>query len=149
MQTYLAVSNDGTPIFPRRLYSAEDVRIDGVEQSTLTHIRAGLEGDGAVICRRKVEDSTYHDEFCGPPDEDEDDIRVDFGPYYPRGRPQISQPFVPQDDGTVLIVSTGHDPICRTQCRMALTSYGWPVKYFKDLIELVGSIEGAVQGASI
>lgn len=110
-----------------RVYSSEDVRINGKTDTTFKLIRAGLEL------------KPYETEATRPPSiaGKKRDHEETFGD---------SVYAIIIEDGQVKRSPSASRPVTRTHTRILLESYGWPIKYFLDLRELLRILAGGITG---
>lgn len=120
---------DSTPILKERIFSYEDVKIDGHAHAISTHIRHNLVAGSRVGLKR-------------PAPDDADDTKT----------LESMEPFayihIRDEKVHIMFSPNGLSPTCRTQCRIVMNVYGWPVKYFKDLPEFARTIRDAIIGTS-
>lgn len=115
----------------RRIYSFEDVKVAGSVDSTLEFIRNKL-----VI--------------SGP---HEWDVPVSAGEKRPRE--EHEEPFLyisMLDEHQRVKMTTGLEaepPISRAHTRILMETWGWPVKFFTDIIELLSVIRDSIKGMTV
>jgi hypothetical protein len=114
-----------------KMYSYGVVQVDGKDDTTADLIRCGLQPEGAP---RRIDASQKmivgSDITTSTPDKD---------------RRLISR-YIDIDYLPVLEESDAR-PRSRTHSRLVMETYGWPIKFAKSLVELVGAMRDAIIGA--
>lgn len=107
------------------MYSSEDIQVGGSIDSTLEFIRGGL---GVIECRDQVA------WYARPR-------------YYPENYLRLSM-FGGDELRRLAVQWTADQPVSRAHSRILMETWGWPLKHFKSLSELLNVIRDAVEGLS-
>ena len=121
----IAKAKSDSPLIPK-IYSFEEVKIGGFVDDTLASIRRGV---------------THTPLSLDPPNQS--------GRKRPRNEETEAFLHIKDTASDIKDFIAGNDvkpPKARVFTRLVMETYGWPIKYFKDIPELLRVIRDVIQG---
>lgn len=111
-----------------RIYSYEDVKIEGTVDSTLEFVRGGLQAINPQQWHRsgssgeKRARSEYEEAFLHIASVGEEDVAA------------------------IVALDNTEPPVSRAHVRILMRTWGWPLKFFKDLPEFLTVVRDSIKG---
>ena len=129
-EPFEATAHRQANLYECRIYSSESVFVGDEVDTTLGHIRRGLCHSEAKPLFQVQKHGFTESTVTSHVDQESN----------------VHERFMFKDEYPQIYYGSSRQPVPRVFTRMIMATWGWPIKYFKDQLELLTVIRDAVEG---